>query len=84
MITRRDSDFSIDLTMPVQSLAKPCCPLAWPRSSYVAGTQYLSSAASSYPCADKFPDSACSAGCVPIQYAAPLLHWGSVSAGVMV
>lgn len=84
MITRRDFDLSIDLAVPAQSTAKPCCALAWPQSCYAAGMQSLSLQPLLTSMQTSSPDSACSAGCMPIQHAAPLLHWRSVSAGVMV
>lgn len=84
MITRRDFDLSIDLAVPVQSPAKPGRALAWPRSCYAAGMQYLSlQPPLLISVKTSCPDSECSVGYVPIQHAAPLLHWGSVSAGVM-
>lgn len=84
MITRRDFDLTTDLAVPVQSPAKPCCALAWPRSCYAAGMQYLSLQPLLIGVQASSPDSVCSAGCMSIQHAAPVLHWGSVSAGVVV
>lgn len=78
-----DFDFSVELAMPAQSPAKPCCALAWPGSCCAAGMWCLALPLLSSVLASS-PASACSTGCVPIRHAAPPGHWGRESHGVVV
>lgn len=74
MITRWGFDLSIDLAIPVQSPAKLCCALAWPRCCSEAGKQHLSLQPLPISVQTCSPDSVFSAACVSTQHAAPLLH----------